>query len=66
MHHSNMPLKIQIIISQSISGLAYGYNMYVRLHEQLVYFTLYRATNCANAFKQFKQITVCSIVQLIK
>lgn len=39
-------------------GLAYGYNMFIRLNEQLLYFTLYRATNVKSAFKQFKSITV--------
>lgn len=39
-------------------GLTYGYNMFIRLNEQLLYFTLYRATNVVAAFKQFKTITV--------
>lgn len=39
-------------------GLSYGYNLYVNLNEQLIYFTLYRATNVIAAFKQFKNITV--------
>lgn len=45
-------------------GLAYGYQMYVNLHEQLLYFTLYRATNVISAFNQFKSITVSSIYSL--
>lgn len=39
-------------------GLTYGYNMFINLNEQLLYFTLYRATNVTAAFKQFKTITV--------
>lgn len=32
--------------------------MFIKLNEQLLYFTLYRATNVTAAFKQFKMITV--------
>lgn len=39
-------------------GLTYGYNMFINPNEQLLYFTLYRATNVTAAFKQFKTITV--------
>lgn len=39
-------------------GLTYGYNMFINPNEQLLYFTLYRATNVTAAFKQFKMITV--------
>lgn len=42
-------------------GLAYSYNMYINLHEQLLYFTLYKATNLTAAFKQFKLITVSTM-----
>lgn len=38
-------------------GLTYSYNMFISLHEQLLYFTLYKSTNVAAAFKQFKLIT---------
>lgn len=38
-------------------GLAYGYNMTVKLHSHMLVFTLYRATNVVAAFKQFKSIT---------
>lgn len=38
-------------------GFAYGYNMTVKLNSQLLFFTLYRATNVIAAFKQFKAIT---------
>lgn len=44
-------------------GLAYGYNMYIRLHEQILIFSLYRATNCTSAFKQFKTLTVSLFIQ---
>lgn len=43
-------------------GLAYGYNMTVKLHSQLLLFTLYRATNVIAAFKQFKSITKAQLV----
>lgn len=39
-------------------GFAYSYNMHLNLHEHLLYFTLFKATNLVAAFKQFKSITV--------
>lgn len=35
--------------------------MFIRLNEQLLFFTLYRATNVVAAFKQFKMITVSCV-----
>lgn len=42
-------------------GLSYGYNMSVKLHSQLLLFTLYRATNVIAAFKQFQSITTAQL-----
>lgn len=44
-------------------GLAYGYNMTVKLHSQMLIFTLYRATNVIAAFKQFKSITQAQLIE---
>lgn len=43
-------------------GLAYGYNITVKLHSQMLVFTLYRATNVIAAFKQFESITKAQLV----
>lgn len=39
-------------------GLAYGYNLQPRPNEGLLYFTLYRATNVAGAYRETKDIIV--------
>lgn len=43
-------------------GLAYSYNMFINLPEQLLYFTLFKATNVVGAFKQFKLITEAQLL----
>lgn len=39
-------------------GLSYGYNMYPKLNEGLLYLTLSTATNAVAAYKEMKSIVV--------
>lgn len=43
-------------------GFAYGYNLMPRPNEGLLYFTLYRATNVVEAYRETKEITVSECI----
>lgn len=47
-------------------GFAYGYNLMPRPNEGLLYFTLYRATNVVEAYRETKEITVREYISVLK
>ena len=40
-------------------GLSYGYSIFTKPNEGLLYFSLYKATNVIGAYKEAKAIIVC-------
>lgn len=46
-------------------GLSYGYSIFPKPNEGLLYLTLFKATNAVAAYKETKSIVVCIIIIII-
>jgi len=46
-------------------GLSYGYSIYPKPNEGLLYLTLFKATNAVAAYKETKSIVVCIIIIIL-